>query len=297
MKPAAIFVHGAILTVALIYGANYSIMKTVTPEFILPTGLVIIRVFSATLLFWLITPKEKIESKKDYLTLALCGVFGIALNQIFFIKGLALTIPINASVIMTSTPIMVLIASSIILKERITSLKLLGIALGFTGAFLLLTGGGIHFGGDTFWGDIMILINALSYGMYLVIVKPMLVKYKPLTVVKWIFTFGCFYVLPFGFVEFTSIDWAIIPQQQFYALGYIIVFTTFLTYLLNGWALKYISPSVVGYYIYLQPIIATTIAIIFRGDALTFNTVLFSSLIFIGVFLVSWKKPDKQEVA
>lgn len=290
MKPNPLLVHAAIFTVALIYGANFSIMKTVTPEYILPTGLVIIRVYSAAILFWLIAPKEKIKENKDLALLAACGLFGIAINQIFFIKGLSLTIPINASVIMTSTPIMVLIASSIILKEKITGMKLLGILLGFTGAFLLLTGGGIRFGGDTFWGDIMILINALSYGIYLVIVKPLMDKYKPLTVVKWIFTFGCIYVLPFGFQEFMAIDWSNIPSENYWAIGYIIIFTTLLAYLLNAWALKHISPSVVGYYIYLQPIIASSIAIIFRGDTLTFNTILFSSLIFIGVFLVSWKK-------
>lgn len=297
MKPHILLVHAAILSVALIYGANYSIMKTVTPTYIEPTGLVIIRVYSAAILFWLIAPREKIAGKKDLMLLALCGLFGIAINQIFFIKGLALTIPINASVIMTSTPIMVLIASSIILKERITGLKLIGILMGFTGAFLLLTGGGIHFGGDTFWGDLMILTNALSYGIYLVIVKPMMVKYQPLTVVKWIFTFGCIYVLPFGIKEFLSIDWQSIPSQQYWALGYIIIFTTLLAYLLNAWALRHISPSIVGYYIYLQPIIATSIAIIFRGDPLTLQTVLFSALIFIGVFLVSWKKKTPKAVS
>jgi drug/metabolite transporter (DMT)-like permease len=297
MKPNVLLVHASILAVALIYGANYSIMKTVTPLYVQPTGLVIIRVYSAVILFWLLAPKEQITHKKDFVLLALCALFGIAINQIFFIKGLALTIPINASVIMTSTPIMVLIASSIILKERITGLKLLGILMGFSGAFLLLTGGGIAFGGDTFWGDLMILANALSYGIYLVIVKPMMVKYKPLTVVKWVFTFGCIYVLPFGIQEFIAIDWKEIPSQQFWALGYIIVFTTLLTYLLNAWALKHISPSVVGYYVYLQPIIATSITIIFRGDPLTLQIILFSSLIFIGVFLVSWKNKTLKPVS
>ncbi|MGK0388704.1 MAG: drug/metabolite transporter (DMT)-like permease [Maribacter sp.] len=232
--------------------------------------------------------------------LAFCALFGIAINQIFFIKGLALTIPINAAVIMTSTPnngACRFVDSSIILKERITGLKLLGILMGFTGAFLLLIGGGIRFGGDMFWGDLMILTNALSYGIYLIIVKPMMVKYHPLPVVKWVFTFGCIYVLPFGSQYFIAIDWKEIPNQQFWALGYIIVFTILLTYLLNAWALKYISPSVVGYYVYLQPIIATSITIIFRGDPLTLQIILFSSLIFIGVFLVSWKNKTLKPVS
>ncbi len=289
MKPHPLLVHAAIFTVALIYAANYSIMKTVTPEFIKPFGLVIVRVFSATALFWLITPREIIQ-KGDHFKLALCALFGIAINQMFFIKGLSMTVPLNASVIMTTCPIMVLITSSIILKEKITLLKTIGILLGFTGAFLLFTDGGTKFEGANFWGDICIFINALSYGIYLVIVKPLMEKYSPLTVVKWIFTFGCFYVFPFGIQELWVVDWNDFAGGGFWALGYIIVFTTFMTYLLNGWALKHVSPNVVGYYIYLQPILATSIAIYFRGDPLTPRAVLFSMLIFLGVFLVSRKK-------
>ncbi len=293
MENKTLLVHGAIFTVALIYAANYSIMKTVTPEFIQPLGLVIVRVFSAAALFWIITPKEYID-KKDYLKLATCALFGIALNQMFFIKGLSLTVPLNASVIMTSTPIMVLIVSSIILKEKITFLKTLGILLGFAGAFLLFTDGGKKFEGANFWGDIFIFINALSYGIYLVLVKPLMEKYSPLTVVKWLFTFGCVFVFPFGIQDFLTVDWTAFSRNGYLSIAYIVVCTTFMTYLLNGWALKHVSPNVVGYYIYLQPILATSIAIYFRGDPLRFQSILFSCLIFIGVFLVSIKIKEKK---
>ncbi len=289
MKNKALLVHGAVFSVALIYAANYSIMKTVTPEFIKPFGLVIVRVFSATLLFWLITPREVIL-KKDYFKFALCSLFGIAINQMCFIKGLSMTVPLNASVIMTTCPIMVFIASSILIRERITFLKTLGILMGFTGAFLLFTDGGTKFEGANFKGDIMIFINALSYGIYLVIVKPLMEKYNPLTVIKWIFTFGCFYVFPFGIGELTEVDIHAFSRNGYLAIAYIIIFTTFMTYLLNGWALKHISPNVVGYYIYLQPILATAIAVSFRGDPVTIKAILFSLLIFMGVFLVSWKR-------
>ncbi len=283
-------VHAALLTVALIYGANYSIAKTVTPEFILPFGVIVLRVVGATILFWFIAPKERIENKKDLAYLALCSLFGVAINQLCFFKGLSLTVPVNASVIMTIVPIMVLLATTFLLKERLTQIKLLGIFLGFVGAVMLVTGGGFSFSGDTFLGDIFILINALAYGVYLVIAKPMLDKYKPLTVVKWIFTFGCLFVVPMGYPELRLVEWGMLPSYTYVALAYIIVFTTCLTYLLNAFALKKVSPNIVGYYIYLQPIIATTIAIIFRGDTLTIPTIVFSCLIFLGVYLVSMKR-------
>ncbi len=294
MKNKPFLVHGAIFTVALIYAANYSIMKTITPSLVQPFGLVVIRVFSAAFLFWIISPKEEII-KKDYFKFSLCALFGIALNQMFFIKGLSMTFPLNASVIMTTCPIMVLLTSSIILKEKITLLKTLGIFLGFTGAFLLFTNGGKDFQGANFLGDIFILLNALSYGIYLVIVKPLMEKYNPLTVIKWIFTFGCFYVFPFGIQDFLDIQWIDFNSNNILAIAYIIIFTTFLTYLLNGWALKHVSPNIVGYYIYLQPILATIIAIYFRGDPLTLQAILFSSLIFIGVFLVSWNSKKRSK--
>ncbi len=289
MKNKTILIHAALLSVAFIYGANYSIAKYIMPDYIQAFAIILMRVLGATILFWIVAPKEKLQSKRDYLYLALCSLFGVAINQLFFFKGLSYTVPINASVIMTTTPIMVLISTAIILKEKITSTKILGIIFGFTGAVLLITNGGFNFNTTTFKGDIMILINALSYGTYLVLAKPIMNKYHPLTIVKWIFTFGCIYVFPFGFFEFQQIDWSIIPTNGFIALGYIIVFTTFFAYLLNAWALKHASPNLVGYYIYLQPIIATIIAIIFRGDALTISVVLFSSLIFVGVYLVGKK--------
>ncbi|MGB1217287.1 MAG: DMT family transporter, partial [Saprospiraceae bacterium] len=187
-------------------------------------------------------------------------------------------------------PIMVLLATTFILKERLTKVKMLGILLGFIGAVMLVTGGGFSFSGDTFVGDIFILINALAYGVYLVIAKPMLNKYKPLTVVKWIFTFGCLFVIPMGYPELREVEWSALPNYAYVALVYIIIFTTCLAYLLNAFALKKASPNIVGYYIYLQPIIATTIAVLFRGDSLTLPTILFSCLIFIGVYLVSIKR-------
>ncbi len=290
MKNKWLWVHIAAFTVALIYGINYTITKEVTPEYIKPYGLVMYRVLGAIILFWIFTPKEPIKDKKDFLSLAICALFGVTINQLFFIKGLSMTVPTNAAVIMTTTPILVLIISSFWLKDKITIEKLAGVLLGMIGAILILTDGGKVFSGEGFRGDIFIFLNALSYGTYLVLVKPLLEKYSAMTIIKWIFTFGFLFVIPFGFQEAIDVKWNELPAPVYGFVAYIIICTTFFAYLLNGWALKHSTPNIIAFYIYLQPIIATAIALLFRGDPLTWKTVAFTSMIFLGVYLVGKNK-------
>ena len=203
--------HLALLGANVIYGLNYTIAKDVMPEYISPFGFIFCRVVGALLLFWMIFAfnYEKI-ARRDLLLLAVCGLFGVALNQLMFFYGLNITTPINAGIIMTSNPILVLIASAIILKNKITATKVGGIALGILGALmLLLFKNNFSFGSETIVGDIFIFLNAMSYGTYLVIAVPLMKKYKPLTVITWVFTFGFIYVFPFGITQFTHIEWSI----------------------------------------------------------------------------------------
>ena len=170
--------HLALFSVALIYGANYSIAKIVLDDgYIQPVGFILLRNIVAIIFFWAFHSwyiKERVE-KKDLPLLLLCGIFGIAINQIFFFSGLKFTTPINASLIMLMTPILVLITSAFILKEKITWQKVLGIALGILGAVLLVTyGKQLSFAQSQLKGDLMILINAISYAIYLVMVKTLL---------------------------------------------------------------------------------------------------------------------------
>jgi drug/metabolite transporter (DMT)-like permease len=291
--PSKFKIHSALLIVGLIYGANYSIAKVVMPLHIGPFGLIFIRVVIGTILYWAIDffyGPEKIKYKRDYLKLAVLAIFGVAINQLMFFKGLSMTTPISASVIMTSSPITVLIVSYFLLKEKITVNKLIGVALGATGAVLLIGIDGFEINNDTFLGNLFILINAVSFSIYLVLVKPMMYRYKAITVIKWVFFFGMLMVIPFGFEEFLQIEWTSLPNDAWLSLGYIIVGTTFIAYLLNTWALQYVNPSLVGYYIYLQPVFSTLVAVSFRGDKLTLTEALYSMLIFAGVYLVSVNK-------
>lgn len=288
--------HIALFLVALIYGANYSIAKLVLDDnYIQPFGFIVFRVLSGLGLFWFfhqVFVREKVETK-DFPMLILCAVFGVATNQLCFFMGLKYTTPINASLIMTTTPILVLIISSILIKEKITLQKLIGIAFGAIGAIILISRGGtFSFQQSQLLGDSLILVNATSYGIYLVIVKKLMDRYHPITVVKWVFTFGFLMVLPFGWKDVLLIEWSTFSTTIWIAFIYVLVAATFMVYLLNAFALKIVNPSVTSIYIYLQPLLASMIALVMGKDELGGIKILASILIFVGVFLVS--KPLKK---
>ena len=295
---STIKVHTALFTVALIYGANYTIAKEVMDnEYIAPLCFVLLRVISGVILFWTFHAlfiREKIE-RKDFGLLALCGLTGVAINQMLFFEGLKLTQPINASLIMTTTPILIILISPFLTKERITALKVLGILCGAAGAILLiLYGKSVQIGQQNWKGDMLIFINASSYGLYLVLVKRLMTKYNAFTVLKWMFTFGLFYILPFGLPQIRNVDWFSFPLSIWLAIGYVLLFTTFFAYLFNAYALKKVNPSIAGIYIYLQPLLAGFIAISLGKDELTLEKVLGGGLIFLGVFLATVQKGQKK---
>lgn len=293
MNSSLLRAHLALLAVAIIYGLNYSFAKDVLNGYIQPLGFILLRVLGAGFLFWVISifVDRGVPKKRDLGRFALCGVFGVAMNQMFFFSGLSLTTPINASIVMTTNPILVMVVAAFLIRERITPMKLAGIVLGFAGAVWLMLGNAKSgFGFEGSLGDLFILINAMSYGIYLVLVKPLMHRYSPLTVIRWVFTFGLLYVLPFGFSQFREIDFEGFSQQIWLEVLFVIIFTTFFTYLLNVYALKKVSPTVVSFYIYLQPLIASMAAIFMGQDDITLVKVLSTCLIFVGVYLVGAEK-------
>jgi len=294
-----LFAHLALLGANLIYAINYSFAKDVMPDFIMPSGFILLRVIGALLLFalsYFLFVKEKVE-RKDIFRLAICGVFGVAINQLLFFEGLNLTTPINAAIVMTTNPILVIFLSFLIIKEPITFNKSAGILLGLVGAsILILKGGSIDFSSNYQIGNLFVFINAVSYGLYLVIVKPMMEKYNPITVMFYVFGFGLLYVIPFGFSNLADVKWAIIPSNIYWEIAFVVVCTTFIAYLLNSSALKQLSPSTVSIYIYLQPILATLFAIFWGSDSLDRQKIIAAILIFLGVYLVSVRSlKDRKE--
>jgi len=290
--------HLALFAVALIYGANYTIAKEVlNNEYLQPLGFILMRAACACTLFWILhvtTIKEKVE-RKDFGLLVLCGLTGVAINQMLFFSGLKLSQPINAALIMTTIPIMIIMISPLLTEERITWWKAGGILAGAIGAVILvLYGKSVQLGRENLLGDIFLFINASSYGLYLVLVKRLMKKYNAFTVLKWVFTFGLFFIIPFGAPQLVDIDWASFPTSIWLAIAYVLLFTTFFAYLFNAYALKIVSPTVAGIYVYLQPLLATIVALWTGKDELTLIKVLAGMLIFLGVFLVTrHQKPKK----
>lgn len=285
-----ILAHISLIFANLIYAINFTFAKDVMPDFIMPTGFILLRVIGALILFgisYFIFINEKV-ARKDVFRLAICAIFGVAINQIFFFEGLNLTTPINAAIVMTINPVLVIFLSFLFIKESITLKKILGVLLGLSGAsILILKGGGVNFSSAHQTGNVFVFINATSYGLYLVLVKPLIKKYHPITVLFYVFGFGILYVLPFGFTSLTSVTWTNIPSNIYLEISFVVICTTFIAYLLNSSALKQLSPTTVSIYIYLQPILASIFAILWGADNLDNQKVIAALLIFLGVYLVS----------
>ncbi len=279
--------------VSIIYGMSFTIAKDVMPLYIKPFGFILIRVFGATLLFWAISffgPKEKID-KKDFPRIIAAALFGVALNMLTFFKGLSYTSPISGAVIMVTTPMIVLILSAIIMKERMLKRKVFGIILGLIGTgFLILYGKSVGNATNASLGNLLVFINAVSYGFYLIIVKKLMDKYNAFTFVKWIYTFGLLMVIPFGYNEFQEIEWQSIPTIILWDIVFVVVFTTFITYLFNLISMRELKPTTVAVFIYLQPLFATIFAISLGKDELNLIKISAAVLIFAGVYLVTQKK-------
>ena len=294
--------HLALLGANLIYGVNHIIAKGIMPNKIGPSAFIFLRVLGAGILFWIIKSfiKEKVE-KKDFRLLLICGLFGVATNQLLFFHGLNLTSPIDASIIITAVPVMVVIFSAILLKEKITSNKIIGITIGAIGAVLLVWYGKSAVGTSSVLGNIFVLINACSYALYLVLVKPLMKKYNPITVVTWVFLFGFLFVFPIGLKDAITTDYSAFTLDTYLTVTFVIIGTTFLAYLFNIYALTKVSPSVNGSYIYLQPVISFIMVAIYAfalgheeySEDINLIKIVSCLLVIVGVYLIS-KKPSKK---
>jgi len=293
MNPRALALLAATAAGA-IYGVNHTVAKGLMPDVIQPYGFILLRISGALLLFWLISfffTSEKID-RSDWLRIISCAFFGMTLNMLMFFKGLSLSTPINSSVVITLVPVILLVMSAIFIKEKITWLKSIGIGLGLVGALLL-----ILFGAKTQpnapnipLGNILFIINAFAYSTYLIIVKPLVAKYSSITLMKWFFLFAFIINIPIGYSELSMVNWSELSSTSIWQLVFVVVGTTFLTYLFNIYALKQLRPSTIGALIYLQPVLAVLYAVLVGADILTALRIGAAILIFTGVYL-STRKP------
>lgn len=279
--------------VSVIYGVTFTIAKDVMPQYIEPFGFIVLRVGGSVILFWIVSlfiPKEKI-ALADFPRIIAAALFGVALNMLTFFKGLSYTSPIMGAVLMVTTPMIVLILSAFIMRERMKKRKVLGIVLGLAGTIsLILYGKSMINAPNEMLGNLLVFINAVSYGFYLILVKKLMDKYNAFTFVKWIYTFGFIMVLPFGWSEFDAILWKNFTADIWWKVVFVVVFSTFLTYLLNLVSMRELKPTTVAVFIYLQPLFATIFAISLGKDDLSWVKIGSAVLIFTGVYLVTQKK-------
>ena len=275
----------------LIYGVTYTIAKDVMPTYLKPSAFILLRVAGGTIIFWiagLFVKKQKIDSS-DYKIIFLAAFFGISLSMLAFFKGLSLTTPISASVMMITSPIMVMIFSCVLIKKIIGKQRILGVFIGLIGAILLITYGNSseeNVSNSTL-GNFLVFLNAAAYGLYLVLAKNLIAKYHPILFVKWLFLFGLIFVIPFGYSELTEVVWQEIPTNMYWNIGFVIIFTTCLTYLFNLYGLSKLKPTTVSVFIYFEPLIATIYALIVGSDSLNLVKICATLLIFLGVHLVT----------
>lgn len=286
--------HLAVLAANLIFGVNFSVVKYITPQLIKPFGLNVVRVLVTTALFWLMAIGEKHRAPvrlRHMPLFLLCGITGVAINQLLFIKGLSMTYSTHGALLMLCTPLLITIMAIFFLKEKMDAWRAGGLVMGIAGAVMLVTtreqSGS---GSNVLLGDILIIINAVSYSFYFILVKPLILAYSPLQVIRWVFTMGALFIIPVGWTEFMDAPWQSFSATDYAAIGFVVLGATFLAYLFNMYGLQHLQASGTGAYIYLQPIFATAVAVIFLQETLSWHKFLAAALIFSGVYFVNRKR-------
>ncbi len=291
--------HLGLLGTNLFFAINLSAVKYLTANgFMQPFGMNVIRVGVSVILFWflyLFSPARKPVDRADIPRFLLCALTGIAINQMLFLKGLSLTYPIHAVLLMLTTPILITLSAAWVLRERLRFNRVAGLALGVSGALVLITArdhGGA--GSDVVLGDLLVLVNAVSYTIYFILVKPLMLKYNPVQVIRQVFSWGLLMVLPFGWTEFVAIPWEQFGFTAYLCISLIAVFGTFFAYLFNVYGIKVLGASVAGAYIYIQPVFAAAIAMIFLHEPLEWYKLAAAALIFSGVYLCNKTGQDDE---
>lgn len=291
LRVSPLWAHILLIAVNLIYGANFTIAKAIMPRFIQPFGFIFFRVAFSLLLYGVLYRCFFYESidRKDLPRMFLCGIFGIALNQLMFFKGISLTSAVHGSLLMILTPIFTLLIASFVLKESLSAFKLIGTFLGFSGAIILIVTSAKTSHNSSAIGDFCVVINAISYAIYLVMVKPLMSRYQPMTVIFFNFLTGFVWVAIFGFEEALSMDFSAIPSIYYWNFGFVILGATFLVYLFNVMAMSSVSPAVVGSYIYLQPLFAILFAVLLSNEKLLISNIIAGISIIFGLWLIHRK--------
>ena len=291
MKPTT-QAHLALLGTNIFFAINFTAIKfLINGGFAQPFAINIIRVAVTAVLLWILfifNPVKSLVKKKDYGRLFLCALMGVAINQLLFVKGLSLTYSIHASLLMLTTPILITILAVWILKEKLSAIKIAGLLMGISGAAILVTSKE-HSGNasNVLRGDFLIIANAVAYTIFFILVKPLMISYNPIVIIRVIFTMGFFMMLPFCWQQYQQVNWQSFTPEAWLSLILVVFAGTFLAYLFNVYGIKILGAGMAGTYIYSQPFFAAAIAISFLGETITITKIIAAVFIFLGVFLTN----------
>lgn len=284
--------HFALLGVQACFGSLPVIGKTVLT--VIPSvALVGFRIGIATFVLYVLQRRKgsiRLKEPGDYVKVAILGFVGIALNQLLFVGGLSLTKASNTSLLAATIPIFTLCIGAYAGIEKIVAAKVIGILLAAIGVLILIDPRSASFSSETTIGDIMIILNSLAYGIYVIYSKDLLVRNGTLKTIVWLFIFASIFSLPFAAYSFSSVDIAEVTPLIWMLVLYIALAGTVAPYLLNAWALRQVSPSTVAVYIYLQPLIGFIAAVIFLNEQVDLKFVAAVILVFSGVYLTTKRK-------
>tara|TARA_B100000925_G_scaffold23868_2_gene16225 strand:+ start:3124 stop:4026 length:903 start_codon:yes stop_codon:yes gene_type:complete len=287
----------AALGATLIYALNHTIAKDVMPTYVQGFGFIGIRLIGATIVFWLLgllVPKQPID-KADRWAFLRAAFFGMAINMLAFFKGLEYSAPINSTVIITTTPIMVFLFSVILLKENIRPKRAIGVLIGFLGALslVLFSQQASANAPNISLGNFLFIVNASTYGLYMIYVKPLSEKYNTIHLLKWLFLIGLVMTIPFTLPELLAVDFQQMPLSIWWRIGFVVLGTTFMTYLLMVYAIRHLRATSLSVFTYLQPIIGIVYAVLVGADFMTPIKWIAMSLVLVGVYLVTKQEQPK----
>ncbi|GAA4340434.1 DMT family transporter [Flaviaesturariibacter amylovorans] len=290
--------HAAVLGTNLFFAANFSLVKLISPRLVAPFGLNIYRVGVSLLLFWILwlfSPRKTPLAPADRARIVWCGLTGVAINQMLFIRGLTLTSSIHAALLMLTTPLLITVFARLVLKEKGSRTQVPGLLLGVCGAAWLIAGGSASAeASNPLLGDALILLNAIFYSFYFILVKPLMQRYTPIEVVRWVFTAGFVFMLPFGAADAVQVPFGDFGAMDWVALAAIVLTGTFLAYAFNAYGIRQLGAGITGAYIYTQPVFAVLIATLVLREGFSWAKAGAAALIFLGVFLVN-RKPASGE--
>ena len=277
------------------FGTSVIAVKHVSPLLIHPMALTAIRTSVTALLFWLmylIKPVKTGIIRKDFGILFFCAMAGIAANQAFSMRGMSLTSPIHASLLILTTPITITLLAAWILKEKLTSLKIIGLFLGIAGGALLVFARDLSTkaGDQQSLGDLFIISGALGYSVYVITVKPLMAKYSAVHILQWIFLFGAIVIFPLGWSDLGKVNWSLFDATSWFCLFYVVFGATFIAYQLMNYSIRKLGAALTGSYIYTQPFFTTIASMLILHETLSLNKIAAAALIMGGVFLANYKK-------